>query len=87
MSPASTKRAISGPITGNLPACAAATITDQTAVWSQRRSCPVKASAMVSISSTAPESQLSSRGNLYAPMTKVRSAWMPISSTIADAPK
>jgi len=64
VSPARMNRASSPPTTGIRPACAAPTITDQTAFWSQRRSCPVKASARVSSSSTAPESQLSSRGNL-----------------------
>ena len=68
VSPARMKRAISSPTTGIRPACAAPTITDQTAVWSQRSSWPVKASARVSRSSTAPVSQLSSRGNLYAAM-------------------
>ena len=64
VSPARRKRASSPPTIGIRPAWAAPTITDQTAFWSQRSSWPVKARARVSSSSTAPESQLSSRGNL-----------------------
>ena len=54
VSPARMKRAMSPPITGMRPACAAPTITDHTAFWSQRSSWPVNASASVSSSSTAP---------------------------------
>ena len=64
VSPARMKRAMSPPITGMRPACAAPTMTDHTAFWSHRSSCPVNASASVSSSSTAPVSQLSSRGIL-----------------------
>ena len=68
VSPARMKRAMSPPTIGMRPAWAAPTITDQTAFWSHRSSWPVNASASVSSRSTAPVSQLSSRGYLKAPI-------------------
>jgi hypothetical protein len=54
-------------MTGAWAACSAATTMAQKASWSHRKSCPVNAIASVASSSSEPESQLTSRGNLNAP--------------------
>ncbi|MFO0874499.1 MAG: hypothetical protein U0575_11090 [Phycisphaerales bacterium] len=87
VSPPRMKRASAGPITGARSACSAPTTTDQTALASQRRSCPVKPMPSVSASSSTPLSQLSSRGNLYEPCRKTWERWTKTMTTIADAPQ
>ena len=72
---------------GARAACAAPTTTAQYASWFQRSSWPVKAMPKVNTSSTVPLSQLTSRGNLKAPIRNTCAACAHTSSTMADAPQ
>ena len=78
---------MNGPTTGTRPACSAATTADQTPSWSHRSTWPVNPIVTVKPSSSTPEIQFTSRGNLYEPVMNTRMACIPSSTIIADAPK